>query len=60
MKTAQNNTFISFDRVVEVGLELITPVEKRDDYIAARDDLYKDPTNWKNPFRFRLGIGIEF
>lgn len=39
---------------------LITPVEKRDDYIAARDDLYKDPTNWKNPFRFRLGIGIEF
>lgn len=39
---------------------LITPVEMRDEYIAARDDLYKDPTNWKNPFRFRIGIGIEF
>ena len=39
---------------------LITPVEMRDEYIAARDDLYEDPTNWKNPFRFRIGIGIEF
>jgi hypothetical protein len=39
---------------------LITPVEFRDDYIAARDDYYDDPTNWKNPFRFLLGVGIEF
>ncbi len=39
---------------------LITPVEMRDEYIAARDDLYEDPTNWKNPFRLRIGIGIEF
>lgn len=39
---------------------LITPYEFRDDYIAARDDYYDDPTNWKNPFRFLLGVGIEF
>jgi hypothetical protein len=39
---------------------LITPVEYYNDYIAARDDFYDDPTNWKNPFRFLLGVGIEF
>ncbi len=39
---------------------LITPIEYYNDYIAARDDLYDDPTNWKNPFRFLLGVGIEF
>jgi len=39
---------------------LITPYEFRDDFIAARDDFYNDPTNWKNPFRFLLGVGIEF
>ena len=39
---------------------LITPSEYYDDYIAALDDYYDDPTNWKNPFRFLLGVGIEF
>lgn len=39
---------------------LITPTEGLNDYIAARDDLYDDPTNYKRPFRIRIGIGIEF
>lgn len=39
---------------------LISPVEMRDEYIAARDDLCEDPTNYKSPFRFRIGIGVEF
>jgi hypothetical protein len=38
----------------------VTPTEGLDDYIAARDDLYDDPTNYKYPFRIRIGIGIEF
>jgi hypothetical protein len=39
---------------------LITPSEGLAEYIAARDNLYEDPTNYNNPFRLRLGIGLEF
>ena len=39
---------------------LITPSEGLAEYVAARDNLYEDPTNYNNPFRLRLGIGLEF
>ncbi|KPK73006.1 hypothetical protein AMJ87_03225 [candidate division WOR_3 bacterium SM23_60] len=39
---------------------LITPSEGLAEYIAARNSLYEDPTNYNNPFRLRLGIGLEF
>jgi hypothetical protein len=39
---------------------LITPVEMRQVYGTALTDYYRDPTQYRNPFRFRLGIGIEF
>jgi hypothetical protein len=39
---------------------LITPVEAKNDYMLAIHDLYDDPTNWRYPFRLRLGIGMEF
>ena len=39
---------------------LITPVEMQKAYVTALTDYYSDPTNYRNPFRLRLGIGIEF
>jgi len=39
---------------------LIIPSEGLSDYLAARDDFYDDPTNYKYPLRIRIGIGIEF
>ncbi|MEO0122542.1 MAG: TonB-dependent receptor [candidate division WOR-3 bacterium] len=39
---------------------LITPSEMKSEYISALNDLYSDPTFYKNPFRIRLGVGIEF
>jgi len=39
---------------------IISPVEAKLDYIAARNDLYIDPTNYNGPFRIQLGVGIGF
>lgn len=39
---------------------LITPVEKKQDYMLAIKDYYRDPRNWNRPFTMRLGIGIGF
>jgi hypothetical protein len=39
---------------------LITPVEARDAYIGALEDLYSDPTNYAYPMRIQFGIAIEF
>lgn len=39
---------------------LISPVEAKEDYLAAIAELYDDPTNWRHPFRVRLGIGMVF
>jgi hypothetical protein len=39
---------------------LITPVEKKQDYMLAIEDYYRCPINYYGGFRMRLGIGIGF
>lgn len=39
---------------------LVTPVEAKHAYIAARDDYYADPRNFLPGIRCRLGMGIMF
>ncbi len=40
---------------------LLTPVEMKAEYIAARNDYYIDPEdNFNGPFRMRLGIALGF
>jgi outer membrane receptor protein involved in Fe transport len=39
---------------------LLTPVELKQDYIQILEDYYNDPTNYLNPFRVRLGVGLGF
>ncbi|MEO0143083.1 MAG: hypothetical protein ABIL15_07005 [candidate division WOR-3 bacterium] len=38
---------------------LITPVEMRDEYLKAIKDYYSNPFHYTNPFRVRLGLGLE-
>ncbi len=38
---------------------LITPVEMREEYLGAREDYYANPLHYTNPFRLRLGLGLE-
>ncbi|MEO0122617.1 MAG: TonB-dependent receptor [candidate division WOR-3 bacterium] len=38
---------------------LITPVEMRDEYLKARYDYFTNPLHYANPFRIRLGLGLE-
>ncbi|MEO0136711.1 MAG: TonB-dependent receptor [candidate division WOR-3 bacterium] len=39
---------------------VITPVEMKKAYIAARTDYYLDPTNYNGPFRVQLGVSLGF
>ncbi len=39
---------------------LITPVEKKTDYMIAYKDYYRDPRNYNGSFRVRFGVGIGF
>ncbi len=39
---------------------IITPHEQKKAYIAARNDYYLDPTNYKGGFRVQLGISLGF
>ena len=39
---------------------LIDPVEMKHAYIAAQRDFYSDPTNYLNPLRMQIGIGLSF
>jgi outer membrane receptor protein involved in Fe transport len=39
---------------------LINPVEMKHAYIAAQKDFYNDPTNYLNPLRVQLGVGLSF
>lgn len=39
---------------------MMTPLEQKIDYVAARNDRYNDPTNFNGPFRVQLGVGLGF
>ncbi len=39
---------------------LMTPEEMKAEYMSALNDLYANPAYYRNPFRIKLGVGIEF
>jgi len=39
---------------------LMTSQERKDDYMMAVRDMYRDPRNYMNGFRMRFGVGIGF
>lgn len=39
---------------------LVSPVEMKRSFITSREAFYEDPTNYANPMRINLGIGMTF